>query len=102
MLNLIAQAAGGDQNIYSTFIMMGLVALFFYFILFRPEQKRKKKMEMIRSSMKKGDRVTAMGIVGHAVKVSDRTVVVESAGSKIEFVKAAVTEVKSEAAEVAE
>lgn len=102
MLNLIAQAAAGDQNIYSTFIMMGLVALFFYFILFRPEQKRKKKMEMIRSSMKKGDRVTAMGIVGHAVKVSDRTVVVESAGSKIEFVKAAVTEVKSEAAEVAE
>ena len=87
MLNLIAQAAAGDQNIYSTFIMMGLVALFFYFILFRPEQKRKKKMEMIRSSMKKGDRVTAMGIVGHAVKVSDRTVVVESAGSKIEFVK---------------
>ena len=102
MLNLIAQAAAGDQNIYSTFIMMGLVALFFYFILFRPEQKRKKKMEMIRSSMKKGDRVTAMGIVGHAVKVSDRTVVVESAGSKIEFVKAAVTEVRSEAAEVAE
>lgn len=51
-------------------------------------------MDDLRGSLKKGDRVTAMGIVGTVVKVQDQTVIVKMFdGSKIEFLKGAITDV---------
>lgn len=79
-----------------TLVMIGVAIVFFYFILWRPEQKRRKQMEQVRSSMKKGDRVTAMGIIGHVVKVQDNTVVVSLYdGAKMEILKAAITDVQA-------
>ena len=51
-----AQAASGG-NISQLVIMVGVAIAFFYFILYRPEQKRRKKAEQMRSSIKKGDKV---------------------------------------------
>lgn len=80
--------------------MIGIALLFFYFILLRPEQKRRKEMESKRGALRKGDRVTAMGIIGTVSKVTDTTVVLKMIdGSKIEFVKAAITEVLPESEE---
>ena len=79
-----------------TLIMIGIAILFFYFILWRPEQKRRKQMEQKRGSMKKGDKVTAMGIVAVVDKIKEKTLILKNAdGSKIEVVKAAITEVSS-------
>ena len=53
-------------------------------------------MEAQRSAMKKGDKITAMGIIGTLVKVSpdSPTVIVKMYdGSKIELLKAAISEV---------
>lgn len=83
-----------DQGIWQTVIMIGIALVFFYFILWRPEQKRRKALDTQRDSMKKGDRVTAMGILGTVVKIQEHTVILKMYdGSKIEVVKGAITDV---------
>ena len=90
-------------NMIQTIIMIGVAVVFFYFILWRPEQKRRKQMEQVRSSMKKGDRVTAMGLVGTVVKVQDTSVILSMyEGAKVEVLKAAITDVKPATDEKAE
>jgi preprotein translocase subunit YajC len=85
----------GGSNMIQTVIMIVLALVFFYFILWRPEQKRRKALEQQRSSMKKGDRVTAMGIIGTIVKVQDKTVILKMYdGAKIEVLIAAITDVQ--------
>lgn len=83
-----------DQGAWQMFIVLAIGLLFFYFILWRPEQKRRKMLEQQRTSLKKGDKVTAMGIVGTVSRINDHTVVLRMIdGSKIEFLKAAITDV---------
>lgn len=83
-----------DQGFMQTLIMVAIALVFFYFILWRPEQKRKKEAAEKRDLLKKGDKVTAMGIVGTVSKVQDQTVILRMVdGSKIEFLKAAIGEV---------
>jgi preprotein translocase subunit YajC len=85
-----------DQGFMQTLIMVGVALLFFYFILWRPEQKRRKALESQRDAMKKGDKVVAMGVVGTIHKIKENTVVVCTGDdSKIEFLKGAITEVTS-------
>lgn len=87
-----------SQNMYQTVIMIGIALVFFYFILWRPEQKRRKKMEQQRGNLRSGDKVTAMGIVGTVVKIEETTVILKMHdGSQLEFLKAAITEVHAPA-----
>ena len=86
----------GDWSGYQGLVIILVGVVFMYFILWRPEQKKRKALEEQRSSMKKGDRVIAMGIVGHVDSIKDDTVVLKMVdGSKIEVLKAAVTEVET-------
>lgn len=85
-------AAGATQSL----IMIAIAIVFFYFILWRPEQKRRKATEAMRKSLKKGDRVTAMGIIGRVDKLNDDTVILKMVdGTKIEMLKYAITDVQS-------
>ncbi|MBR4017246.1 MAG: preprotein translocase subunit YajC [Oscillospiraceae bacterium] len=71
-------------------IMIGV----FYFMLIRPENKRKKEAEQMRSAIKNGDQVTTIGgIVGTVVDVkSDKFVLETSADQvRIEFAKWAIS-----------
>lgn len=91
-------AAGGGMT--QTLIMIGIALVFFYFILWRPEQKRRKASEQMRNSLKKGDRVTAMGIIGKVDKIQESTVILKMVdGTKIEVLKAAITDVQAASAE---
>ncbi|MFC2049345.1 preprotein translocase subunit YajC [Chlamydiota bacterium] len=98
-LPLMAEEAAPARNqssLWQTLIMIGIAIVFFYFILWRPEQKRRKAMEQKRGAMKKGDKITAMGIVGTIDRIKEQTVIVKMVdGSKIEFLKAAISEVKA-------
>ena len=95
---ILADAQAAPQgNIMQTFIMVGVALVFFYFILLRPEQKRRKLMEAQRSSMKIGDRVVAMNIVGTLDQINEQTVVLKMIdGSKVEVLKIAITDVKAD------
>jgi len=93
-------APAGGGNMLQTGMMLLVAVLFFYFILWRPEQKRRKKMQQQRESLKKGDRVTAMGIVGTVTEIKETTLVLKMVeGAKIEVLKTAITEVQSVAEE---
>ncbi len=96
-------AAPKESNIMQTLMLLGFGVVFFYFLLWRPEQKRRKNMEKQRSSLKKGDRVTAMGIIGSVVRIQDTSVILKMVdGSKIEVLKAAITDVQPGTEEVQE
>lgn len=87
-------AAPKDQGLLQMLIMGVVFAVFFYFILWRPEQKRRKAQEDQQNAVKKGDRVVAMGIIGTVVKVTDNTLILKMYdGSKIEVLKVAVNDV---------
>lgn len=95
--SLFAQAepAARQGNFIQTIVMIVIAVVFFYFILWRPEKKRRKALETQRGSMKKGDRVTAMGIIGTVDKIQDTTVILKMVdGAKIEILKMAITEVQ--------
>lgn len=88
-------APASSGNMMQTGMMLLVALLFFYFILWRPEQKRRKKMEQQRSALKKGDRVTAMGIVGSVARINENSIVLKMVeGAKIEVLKSAITEVQ--------
>ena len=93
---LFAQEEGASSSggLSQMLIMIGVALVFFYFILYRTEQKRRKKMNDMRNTLKKGDRVTAMGILGTVHKVEENTVILQLfEGGKIEVLKAAITDV---------
>jgi preprotein translocase subunit YajC len=80
--------------------------LIFYFLLIRPENKRKKEAEALRSALKKGDKVTTIGgIVGTVVDVKEDKFVIETGADqvRIEFAKWALStnETAAEAAKEA-
>jgi len=85
---------GQQGAFWQTLIMIAIAIVFFYFILWRPEQRRRKAMEKKRTEMKKGDKVTAMGIVGTIDQIKEGTVVLKMVdGSKIEMLKGAISDV---------
>ena len=64
----------------SMILLVAMIAVF-YFLIIRPENKRKKQAEQMRSSLKKGDRVTTIGgMVGKIVQVNDSTIEVAKWG----------------------
>ena len=83
--------AGGMTSFIITIIAM--IAIF-YFMLIRPENKRKKEAEQLRSSLKVGDRITTIGgIVGTVVSVKEDRFVLETGADqvRIEFLKWALS-----------
>ena len=78
---LTATAAGGMG---STMIMMVMMVAIFYFMLIRPENKRKKEAEQMRSAVKKGDKVVTIGgITGTVVDVKDNKFVMETGADQV-------------------
>jgi preprotein translocase subunit YajC len=88
---------------YSMFIMLGLAVLFFYFIILRPERKRRKAMDEKRNAMKKGDRITtSTGIRATIFRIDADSVIVKLYdGAKMELLKAAIMDIQPGTAETA-
>ena len=86
-------------------IMLVPMLLIFYFMLIRPEQKRKKEAEAMRNALKVGDRITTIGgITGEIVNVKEKTFVIESGADqvRIAFAKWALSTNDSAAERAAE
>ncbi len=84
----------GTTGMGSTVIMMVLMIAIFYFMLIRPENKRKKESEEMRSALKKGDKVVTIGgITGTVVDVKENKFVLETGADqvRIEFEKWALS-----------
>ena len=75
-------------------LMIVLMFAMLYFVMIRPENKRKKEAQNLRDSLKVGDVITTIGgIVGTICKVDESTIVIETSADRvrIEFTKWAVS-----------
>lgn len=69
---------------WSGLIMIVAMFAIMYFLMIRPENKRKKQAEEMRNSLKKGDQITTIGgIVGRIVMVTDDTIVIETSDDRV-------------------
>ena len=88
-----ASGTASGAGMGSTIMMIVLMIAIFYFLMIRPENKRKKQAEEMRSALKKGDWLTTIGgVYGRVVAITDRTVVIETSEDRvrIEFLKSAI------------
>ena len=102
--------AAAPQNptggLLSMLPMLLIMVAVFYFMISRPENKRKKDAEQLRSSIKNGDKITTIGgITGKVVDVKEDKFVIETGADqvRIEFAKWALStnETAAEAAKEA-
>ena len=77
----------------TVFLLIGMFALM-YFVMIRPENKRKKEAEQMRAALKVGDEITTIdGITGTVVNITDDKFVIESGADQVrsEFAKWALS-----------
>ena len=94
-------AAGAAGGMGSSIIMIVAMLGIFYFMLIRPENKRKKEAEQTRNSVKNGDQITTIGgVVGTVVNVKEDKIVIETSADqvRIELMKWAISSNETAAA----
>ena len=85
---------GTPGDTASLLVMIAVMIAMVYFMMIRPEKKRKKEAEQTRESIKNGHKVTTIGgVVGVVVDVKEETFVMETSADRvhIEFQKWAIS-----------
>ena len=93
MLHFLAENTNGGE-MTSMLISLALMFGIFYFMLIRPENKRKKEAEALRTALKVGDKITTIGgVTGVVVDVKEEKFVIETGADRvrIEFEKWALS-----------
>ncbi|MCL2112030.1 MAG: preprotein translocase subunit YajC [Clostridiales bacterium] len=81
-----AGAEGGEGNALMSFLPLVLIIAVFYFILIRPQNKKNKQVNEMRSALKRGDWVTTIGgFRGRVVKVTDEMLTIEVGKDKVKM-----------------
>lgn len=94
MLHFLAENPLGGGEMTSMLISLALMFGIFYFMLIRPENKRKKEAEALRTALKVGDKITTIGgVTGVVVDVKEEKFVIETGADRvrIEFEKWALS-----------
>ena len=91
-----AAAGGGPQDMLIQFLPLVGLALLFYFLMIRPQQRRMKLHQAMISNLKRNDTVVLnSGVIGKVVRVEDKEVGLEIAqGVTIKVVKGMISEVR--------
>ncbi len=93
-LETAATDAPQGGGLFGMLLPMLVLVGVFYFMMIRPENKRKKEAEQMRSAVKSGDKVTTIGgIIGTVVDVKSDSFVMETSADqvRIEFAKWALS-----------
>ena len=85
MMNIVLQAAGAAAQPagsgWGMILMLGAMFLVMYLFMIRPQRQQQKKLEEMRNSLKKGDKViTAGGIYGTVAEIDGNTILVKVDG----------------------
>ena len=103
-LLLESSAAGNGGGMWGTILMIGLLFVFLYFFMIRPQKKQERKDAEMRDSLAVGDEVTTIGgIIGKVISIKGETFVLETTREKtqIRFLKGAIRTIDVKVAEVA-
>ena len=83
-----------DANMLGTVGMLVVMLAIFYFMVIRPESKKKKELAKMRSELAVGDEITTIGgIIGTICAVKEESIVIETSADRvrIEFAKWAIS-----------
>lgn len=93
----LAQDGSSDSGGSLLFPLLMIVGLFavFYFLLIRPNKRRRQLMEKLQSELSVGDEVmTSSGLYGTVAELDDKTVILEtSEGVYSRYARGAIMEV---------
>lgn len=79
-----APAEAGGFGSYSMIIMIVAMVAIFYFLMIRPESKKKKKLAEMRASLTVGDTITTIGgLIGKVVSIDDEKVTFETSEDRV-------------------
>ena len=93
-LFLLQQQQGAPANSIYVFAPYLLIGVVFYFLLFMPMQRQKKRQQQMLNDLKSGDNVvTSGGIVGTITSVDGDTIVlrVKPDNLKLQFARSSVS-----------
>lgn len=85
-----------DQNTLVSLLPIFLVVVVFYFLLYRPQQKKQKDHQTMLGALRRGDRVvTGGGIVGVVSKVvgPEEVEIDIASGVRVRVVRSTITSV---------
>jgi len=72
-----------DGSMGMILMIVAMVGIFYFFMI-RPEQKKKKKLAEMRSSLTAGDTITTIGgIFGKVVSISDEKITFETGEDRV-------------------
>ena len=88
-------AAGGGMDMVQMFLPFIAIIAIFYFLIIRPQNKKRKETEKMHAGLKKGDRiVTIGGLYGTIQSVKDSTVIIKADDNvKLEFLRSAISSI---------
>jgi preprotein translocase subunit YajC len=91
MYSILAQAMP-NQTIMTVLLYVGIIGVFWFFMI-RPQQKKRKDQQSFIDSLKKGDAVVTIGgLHGRIASVDETTVTIEvDRGVKMVYEKTSVS-----------
>ncbi len=93
-----------NGNIWATILPLVILIAVMYFLLIRPQKKREKEVNAMRSGVQVGDEIiTIGGICGKVVKTKEESLVIQVGADRIKFeiMRWAVSKVVEESAKPA-
>ncbi len=90
---VLLQATQGQNGWISNFILIGGIAIIFYFFMIRPQQKKQKQQKTFIDSVKRGDMVVTIGgMHGKIVGIEDDGFILEvDKGARVKFDKTSIS-----------
>ena len=88
LANEVSGASGTAQEMpwwyqYSTLFMLVIVFVVMYFVMIRPQNKKRKEEQKMRNSIRVGDEiVTIGGICGRVVNVKEDSLIIETGADR--------------------
>ena len=103
MLNFLLEGETDVLGSLVPIIGIGLMIVFFYFFMIRPQKKQEKKDAEMRNALQVGDEVTTIGgIIGKVVSIKEETFVLETTKdrTRIRFLRGAIRSVDVRIADI--
>ena len=90
----------GGGDLFMSFLPIIAIIAIFYFLIIRPQNKKRKETDKMHAALKKGDRVVTIGgLYGTIHSVKDTTVILKADDNvKLEFLRTAISSVTVAAA----
>ena len=84
MTLFLEAAATGTVSSMPMLVMVLIMFAVFYFLVIRPENKKKKKTEEMRNSLTLGDEIiTIGGMIGKIVQITEDTITFETGEDRV-------------------